>query len=141
MNLKQFPILFLLPGILFSGCYATKPVQTSSPVVARKKIALVHQEQKIYEVSDISFKENDLEGIYKELIASPPPKIRKTSMLDVYVDPEYKIEIDTSQAGPLSIPYQSIEKIEKTRFRFEYLLVVPVFIVVMTNLNLTGSSF
>jgi hypothetical protein len=140
-RLKNLPVLFLLHAILLTGCYATKPVKSADPVMTRKKIALVYQDQEIFEVTDISFNGNALRGRYMQVMEAPLSKFRKTSMLEVYLHPDYNMEIDTSQTMPLSIPYASIERIEKTRFRFEYLLILPVFIVLVTTLNVTGSSF
>jgi len=141
MNFKLVPILFLLLPFFLYGCYATKKISPSDKAINKKKIALVYKDQNIYEISDLIFNNNELQGKFNRLIIPPIPKLMKIKMLDVYLKPDNIIQIDTTQTGPVNIPYESILKIEKTRIRVEYFLIVPVLIPIIMNLNVTGSSF
>ena len=144
MNFKYLAIcLLLVLSIILNGCYGIKTISHTDKSVSKKKLILVHQEDNLFEMSNFIFNENGLEGEYYRPVTSPVPRLMKTKMLDVYLKTDNNIEFGEPGAGPINIPYSSIIKIEKTRLRLEYLLVIPLFrlALIVVNPNVAGSSF
>lgn len=58
------------------------------------------------------------------------PKSKKMKCLDVYVEPGFQLLDENKTSRFVEIPNSAIAKIEKTRFRTEYgLLIFPAWLV------------
>jgi len=58
------------------------------------------------------------------------PKSRKVKWLEVYIEPDFYLPIKDDTNNLVRIPYASIYKIDKTRFRAEYgLLIIPIWLI------------
>lgn len=123
--LHPIPMLFVM-SIFFSGCFGTKTITLDNRAITKKEYILLYQNENVYEVRNFNFNINDLTGELWESTFNDLPKSKKVKYLEVYVDSVYNFNT-TDNNNLISIPYSSINKIAKTRFRAEYgLLVIPI---------------
>ncbi|MCA1759247.1 MAG: hypothetical protein LC658_05720, partial [Bacteroidales bacterium] len=91
---------------------------------------LIHQNGKNYQLSNFVFRENDLTGDLMKSYLTDLPKSKKMKWLDVYVEPGFQLIDENESSRFVEIPNSAITKIEKTRFRAEYgLLIIPAWLV------------
>ena len=147
MKTYPHPTLFIITllfvmAIFLTGCYGTKFIPSDDKAMSRKNHALLHAKNQMIQIRDIHFTDSTLTGTFNKYRVPPVIKTEQVAMLDVYLMQDCDPEIDTTGIDPVSVPLKSIEKIERTRFRFEYLLAIPVLaIILIPNLGVTGSSF
>jgi hypothetical protein len=129
---KKFTLIFFCFLILvgFNGCYGTRVLSLDDPAISKKENVMIHQNKKHFYLSNFVFRENSLSGDLMNSYMTDLPKWKKMKWLDVYVEPGFQLFDENEASHFVEIPNSSITKIEKTRFRPEYgLLIVPIFLV------------
>ncbi|WP_372950816.1 hypothetical protein [Mariniphaga sp.] len=125
--------LFLFCFLVFialSGCFGTRVISLDDSAISKKEQVLIHQNGKNYQLSNFVFRENDLTGDLMKSYLTDLPKSKKKKWLDVYVEPGFQLLDENESSRFVEIPNSAITKIEKTRFRAEYgLLIVPAWLV------------
>ena len=131
MKKKHFILLFIFffTSIIITGCFGTRQISLDDKAIKRKKEIIMHQSDLAYKLTNFSFNDNDLSGdIWKTKLNLP--KSQKVKLLEIYVASGFDLFTSEETGSYIKIPYTSIQKIEKTRFRAEYgLLIIPVWLI------------
>jgi len=126
--INLFNILFI--SLILYGCYATKTISYDDSSIIRKDSLLLHQNGNLYELRNFKFTGEVLIGT---LVYFDRPRLDKRDTpfwLQVFIDPNYVLKTDNDTSNSVTIPYNAINKIEKTRLRVEYaLLGIPAVII------------
>jgi hypothetical protein len=110
-----------------SGCYGKRIISLDDSAISKKEKVMIHQNENYFHLSNFVFRENYLTG---DLMKTHLPKLKKLKWLDVYVEPGFQLLDENETSRFVEIPNSAIAKIEKTRFRAEYgLLIIPIFLV------------
>lgn len=113
-----------------SGCFGTRVISLDDPAIAKKEQVVVHYNGQHFQLSNFVFRENHLTGDLLKSYLTDLPKSKKVKWLEVYVEPAFPLIDENESGGFVEIPNSAITKIEKTRFRAEYgLLIIPVWLV------------
>ena len=127
---KTIPVFILIfTSIIIAGCFGTRQISLDDQAIKRKENIIVYQSDLTYKLSNFSFNDNDLSGdIWKTNLNVP--KSQKLKLLEIYVAPGFDLITFGETSNRIKIPYTSIQKIEKTRFRAELgLLAIPVWLI------------
>ena len=142
MKRKYISILSLIIiATILTGCFGTRSITLDDKAISKKEKVLVYQSGITYELLNFSFNKNDLSG---DLWNSSfdLPKSKKVKWLEIYVEPGFNLLAPDAISNFAKIPYASIQKIEKTRFRGEYgLLIIPVWLIGGLSIYYLSSLF
>jgi len=144
MKSRTFLVIIVsLISILFSGCFGTKTIAIDHRVIQKKEKVLLYQSEKVYAMINFSFNSTELTGELWKSTFPDLPKSKKVKYLEVYLNPGFTLPlIDDNNNYFVEIPYDSISKVERTRFRIEYgLLIIPIYVVGAITAFAIGSSF
>lgn len=120
--------IFVLVGL--TGCFGTKLISLDDSAITKKEQVLVHQDGGVYQLNNFEFRENHLTGNLMRSYLADLPKSKKMKYLDVYVEPGIQLLKENETSSYVEIPNSSILKIEKTRFRAEYVIfVIPIWLI------------
>ncbi|MEN8116104.1 MAG: hypothetical protein ABFS16_03955 [Bacteroidota bacterium] len=123
------PLILIIITIVLTGCFGTRSITLDDKAISKKENVIVYQSGLSYELRNFSFNENDLSGdLWKSSLYLP--KSKKLKWLEIYVESGFNLLAPGATSNYIKIPYASIQKIEKTRFRGEYgLLIIPTWLV------------
>lgn len=119
----------IIIATILTGCFGTRSITLDDKAISKKENIIVYQSGLTFELRNSNFNENDLSGdLWKSNINLP--KSKKVKWLEIYVDPDFNLLAPGETSSHVKIPYASIQKIEKTRFRGEYgLLIIPTWLI------------
>ena len=129
---KKFVLYFFCFLIFFglNGCYGKRVISLDDSAISKKEKVMIHQNEKYFYLSNFVFRENYLSGDLMKSNLTDLPKWKKMKWLDVHVEPGFQLFDENETSRFVEIPNSAITKIEKTRFRAEYgLLIIPTFLI------------
>ena len=134
--IKKIPNLIniLFYSLILYGCYTTKSISYDDNSLHRKDSLLLHQNGYLYELRDFKFTGDILIGKLYDFDRPHLDKRDTPFWLQVYIDPNYVLKTDSDTSDSVRIPYNAINKIEKTRVRIEYaVLALPATIILFLS--------
>jgi len=134
--------IILLIFILLNGCYTTKTISYNDSSLIRKDSLLIHQNGYLYELRNFKFTGEVLLGNLYDFDRPYLDKRDTPFWIQIYVDPNFVLKTDIDPSNSVKIPYNAINKIEKTRVRVEYaLLGIPAVLILFYTIMFTAMYF